>query len=409
MLLSILVIFSSCPIIVEPRQSQGDSKTNSENWQRPYTPIKSSNINNTATTIIAPPIINNNATVNIASPIINNTATGSIGSLITNNTANRSIGSEESGQNNKTSIYHGTAIENKHLSNQKYTEIVKNHFESLTPANSMKWDATEKNPGVYDFKAADEIVKFGKENGKTIRGHTGIWHDQIPQWVKNLDAKALVAAIQNHIKTLLKHFENDLYAFDVCNEVIGDDGNLRNSFWLEKLGDSYIEMAFQAAIDAGTKIKMYINDYSVEGPGNKSDALFKLAEKLSAKKLLHGVGFQAHMIVGKLPSLQDLKKNLQRFINLGLEVAYTEIDVRLPLPASPKDLAQQAKDYSTLVRACKETNGCRGVIFWGVGYPDSWVPSVFKGFGDALLFDKSYEPTQAFLAFQKAFKGEYTE
>lgn len=64
---------------------------------------------------------------------------------------------------------------------------------------------------------------------------------------------------------------------------------------------------------------------------------------------------------------------------LGLEVAYTEVDIRIPLPASPKDLAQQAKEYSTIVRACKETTGCVGVSVWGVGSSDSWVPSAFHG------------------------------
>ncbi|EGG09898.1 family 10 glycoside hydrolase [Melampsora larici-populina 98AG31] len=306
-------------------------------------------------------------------------------------------------------IYVGTAVDTPYFNNQSYVDAVKTYFEYITPGNVMKWDATEKTQGVFSFNASDKIVKFAKDNGKTIRGHVGVWHNQVPQWLKDLDGPGLVNATQNHIKTVLQYYKDDLYSFDVCNEVLGDDGNLRDSFWSQKLNDSFIEMAFQAALDAGTNIKLYINDYNVEGLGKKSDAYYAIVKSLAEKKLLHGVGLQGHMIVGKLPRLEEMKANLKRYVDLGLEVAYTEVDVRLPLPASPKDLAQQAQDYATFVTACKETPGCKGVTVWGVGYPDSWVPSTFHNFGDALLLDDNYQPTEAFNCFEQALKGNVTQ
>ncbi|KAG0152237.1 hypothetical protein CROQUDRAFT_316960 [Cronartium quercuum f. sp. fusiforme G11] len=310
----------------------------------------------------------------------------------------------------KSRLYAGTAVDKPYLyDNQEYIKIVKKDFKFMTPGNVMKWDATEKTQGNFTFADADAVVKFAKDNKKKVRGHTAVWHQQYSKYLEQLDPPALITATQNHIKTVLQHYKNDLYSFDVCNEVVGDDGNLRDSFWFKKLGDSYIEMAFQAAIDAGTKIKLYINDYGVEGPGAKTDTYYKIAQNLASKQILHGVGFQAHLIVGKVPSLEDLKATLKRFVDLGLEVAYTEVDIRIPLPPSQSDFIQQAKDFSTIVRACAETPKCKGVTVWGVGYNDSWVPGFYHNYGDALLFDDNYKPTLAFTSFENALKGNYTQ
>ncbi|KAH9820973.1 family 10 glycoside hydrolase [Melampsora americana] len=328
-----------------------------------------------------------------------------------NNTSNNAIGGYDGPEPDKCkdNIYVGTAVDTPYFDKQSYVEVIKEYFEYITPGNVMKWDATEKTQGVFSFNASDKIVKFAKDNGKTIRGHVGVWHNQVPQWLKDLDGPGLVNATQNHIKTVLQYYKDDLYSFDVVNEVLGDDGNLRDSFWSQKLNETFIEMAFQAAMDAGTNIKLYINDYNVEGPGKKSDAYYAIVKSLAEKKLIHGVGLQGHVIVGKLASLEEMKANLKRFVDLGLEVAYTEVDVRVPLPASPNDLAQQAQDYAKFVTACKETQGCKGVTVWGVGYPDSWVPSTFHNFGDALLFDDNYQKTQAFTSFEQALKENHNQ
>jgi endo-1,4-beta-xylanase len=69
------------------------------------------------------------------------------------------------------------------------------------------------------------------------------------------------------------------------------------------------------------------NDYNTEGINAKSDALYKIAKTLKKKKLIDGIGFQSHFIIGEVPT--TLQANLQRFADLGLEVALTELDIRV--------------------------------------------------------------------------------
>ncbi|RDB26088.1 Endo-1,4-beta-xylanase A [Hypsizygus marmoreus] len=100
---------------------------------------------------------------------------------------------------------------------------------------------------------------------------------------------------------------------------------------------------------------------------------------------IDGIGVQAHLIVGQVPS--TLQTNLAQFTALGVEVAITELDIRMTLPATPALLAQQKKDYQTVIGACKAVAGCIGVTIWDYTDKYSWVPSTFSGQGAALPWD----------------------
>lgn len=106
-----------------------------------------------------------------------------------------------------------------------------------------------------------------------------------------------------------------------------------------------------------------INDYNIEGIGAKSTAMFNLVQSLQAKGVsIHGIGFQAHLIVGQVPS--TIRANMERFTALGLEVAITELDIRMTLPQTAALLKQQKQDYRTVISACNAVAGCVGVTIW---------------------------------------------
>ncbi|KAI8446666.1 family 10 glycoside hydrolase [Phakopsora pachyrhizi] len=296
--------------------------------------------------------------------------------------------------------YLGTAVSGKLLeSNSAYKNIVKKYFQVMTPENEMKWQSLKPNrDGQYNFNDMDKIIEFGQQNKKKVRGHTIIWHRQYPQWLENLDKNSLLEETNKHIETVMERYASKLISMDVCNEIIADDGSLRQNIWMKKIGEDYITQVFQMARKASQKynpkLKLYINDYSIEGINKKSNKLYEIAGNLKKLGILDGLGFQSHLIVGQVP--KDMTKNMERFADLGLEVTISELDIRMELSKKSESvIKQQEDDYKQVTKNCKAVKNCAGVVVWGVTDKDSWIPKEFPGYGDALLFDANNQPKTA--------------
>jgi endo-1,4-beta-xylanase len=298
--------------------------------------------------------------------------------------------------------YFGNAVDNNELTDAPYRAIVTSEFSQLTPGNAMKWDATEPTRGNFNYTRGDEIVALAQQNGQSVRGHTLLWHSQTPAWVQGLSATDLRTALNNHVTNLVNHWEGDLYAWDVVNEPLNEDGTLRNSFWLQRLGESYIADAFRAARAADPSAKLYINDYNTDGLGAKSDGMYRLVQSLLQQGVpIDGVGFQSHLAIQYgFPS--TMRQNLQRFADLGLDVAVTELDVRMVLPSDSAKLATQATYYLDV------TNACLAVTIWGYTDKYSWIPGTFPGEGAAHLSDVNFVRKPAYTAVHDALAGTVT-
>ena len=153
------------------------------------------------------------------------------------------------------------------------------------------------------------------------------------------------------------------------------------------LGTSFVPLALQAARAADPNAKLYINDYNIEGTGAKATAMMNLVKSLQSQNVpIDGVGFQCHFIVGEVPT--TFQQNLEAFTALGIEVAITELDIRMTLPSTPALLQQQKQDYETVISACNAVKGCVGVTIWDWTDKYSWVPSTFSGQGAACPWDE---------------------
>jgi len=299
----------------------------------------------------------------------------------------------------------GAAVDTNEFNDAPYMSAVDSEFGQLTPANAMKWDAIEPSQNGFSFGRADQIMALAQDNGQSVRGHTLVWHSQTPGWVQNLDATAMRAAMRNHISTVMDRYEGEIYAWDVVNEPLNEDGSLRNSFWLQRLGESYIADAFRAARAADPTAKLYINDYNTDGLGAKSDGMYRLVSGLLEDGVpIDGVGFQGHLAVQYgFPS--QMQQNLQRFADLGLDVAITELDVRMQLPSDSSKVTTQNTYYRNAVNACLGVTRCVGVTFWGYSDKYSWIPNTFPGEGSAHLADENMQRKQAYTTVHDTLAG----
>ncbi|KAI9323991.1 glycoside hydrolase superfamily [Zopfochytrium polystomum] len=306
--------------------------------------------------------------------------------------------------------FFGTATDNPELTNAAYVSILntKTEFGQVTPGNSQKVDATEPTQNVFAFTNGDTIVNQAIGNGQLVRCHTLVWHSQLPAWITGgtWTNATLIAAMQNHIKNVVTHYKGKCYSWDVVNEAFNDDGTYRQSIWFNTIGKAYIPLAFQFAAMYDPAAKLYYNDFSNEFAGAKSSANQQLVRELKAAGVrIDGVGFQSHFISGSTPSYATQLANMNAFTALGVEVAITELDVRIQLPTTAAKLTQQANDYVASVKACVDTPGCVSVTVWDFFDTFSWVPSVFAGFGAACLYDANLQPKPAYTALASLLAG----
>ncbi len=278
------------------------------------------------------------------------------------------------------------------LHDDDYANLATRHFDIVTPENALKWDALRPSASTYNFVVADALVGFARDRGQTVHGHALLWHAQNPAWLTNgvFTRAELIAILTDHISTVVGRYRGQVEVWDVANEVVADNGQLRPNLWLTGIGPDYLDIAFAAARLADPDARLYINDYGIEHDGPKADALHDLVSDLVARGVpVDGVGFQSHLQVGEVTEAQ-LRAEFDRYTGLGLDVSITELDVRLPVPASSSALAQQAATYSAVVSACVNTQRCHSITTWGITDRYSWIPSWFNGWGAALPWDENY-------------------
>lgn len=304
----------------------------------------------------------------------------------------------------------GAAVDTDALqSDAEYSQTLAREFSMVVPENVMKFSRIHPQPEIYDFSAADALISFAATNGMLVRGHTLVWDQEVPQWVNtgNSTKEQLQQILHDHISNVVTHYKGKVAAWDVVNEAIGDDGQLRDSVWLRGIGPEYIDLAFRWAHEADPNALLFYNDYNAEGSGAKSDAVYSLVKGLRERGVpIGGVGLQMHVALDNHPSAEDLKRNIARLAQLGLVVHITEMDVRLPQPASQEALAAQAQVYKETLGAClAEIKACQAFLMWGVSDKYSWISNVYAGFGGGLIFDQSFKPKPAYDAIRETLTG----
>jgi endo-1,4-beta-xylanase len=309
----------------------------------------------------------------------------------------------------------GTALMSARLDDPRVRQLVALNFDSLTPENEMKWQTIEPRPGVFSFSAADKLVAFAAANQIRMRGHTLVWHSQLPSWVKGLPPDELRAAMVRHIRGVVGHYKGRVAAWDVVNEAIADgpNGELRADSPFTVLGPTFVDEAFRVTHEVDPDAQLFYNDYEIEGEGSaKSDAAFALCKRLvEAGVPIAGVGLQMHVDPRHWPEPASIRRNMERYSALGLRIEITEMDVPVGEIAGTMDdkLQRQRAIAHDIVVACVAVDRCAAITFWGLIDRDSWLEDphwgALRGRGPhhALLFDNAYQPKPIVLGVLDAF------
>jgi endo-1,4-beta-xylanase len=317
--------------------------------------------------------------------------------------------------------------------------LVKEQFNSITPENVLKWERVHPEPDKYNFAPVDQFVTFGEKNKMFVIGHVLVWHQQTPRWVfedgagKPADRETLLQRLRDHISTVVGRYKGRIHGWDVVNEAVEDDGNLRKTKWREIIGPDYVQKAFEFAREADPNAELYYNDFNL-WKKEKVESVVRLVRDLQAKGVrIDGIGEQGHWGLD-YPPLDEADAAIQAFAALGVNVLITEMEVDVlpfpgasqgadislnfalqkhlnPYPAALPDsmqhvLAKRYAEFFTLFH--KHRDQISRVTLWGVHDGQSWKNDwpVRGRTNYPLLFDRQYRPKPAFDAVIQTARSE---
>src|SRR4029077_2083983 len=155
------------------------------------------------------------------------------------------------------------------------------------PEDVMKWWVVRRNAGAFDFSRGDDIVHFAQAHSMKARGHCLVWDHNNPDWVVrgHFTPAQLSHLLREHINTVMRHYEGQVFAWDVVNEALDENGHAKDSPWynqpgigLADNGTAYVEQAFRCAREADPHALLFYNDNGGEGMNRKSDAIYEMVK-----------------------------------------------------------------------------------------------------------------------------------
>ena len=286
----------------------------------------------------------------------------------------------------KKGLTFGSAVRARQLASEPaLRQAILRDCSVITPEVELKWDLVEPLPGQLSLGGVDEIVKFALDNGKTVRGHTLLWHGSVPAWVQQrLREHRDWRVISRYFGSLMPRYGDTIQQWDVVNEPIETghrmDG-LRENVFLEVFGPDYVQRALVEARTFAPNAKLMLNEFSLEYDSqverDRRYLLLKLIERLKRSGApLDGIGLQGHLDLRKgTISAPAIASFLRELANMGLDIVITELDVKerdYTAPANVRDqlVGDEVRRYLDVVLAQRAVSG---VLTWGLSDRQSWL------------------------------------
>jgi endo-1,4-beta-xylanase len=276
-------------------------------------------------------------------------------------------------------ILFGCATNTFELRDPAFVPALTRDCAIIVPEFEMKRGITEAVRGQFDFSAADTLVSFTQSHGMAFRGHPLVWHKRNPDWLEEAvlssrDDTLLV----DYIQAAMARYRGRAQSWDVLNEVIsppdGRADGLRNTFWLNRFGPAYIDIAYHAARAADPNTMLVYNDWGCEAGAPENDRFRAATLNFLEGALKRGVpidalGLQGHLgLGGPQVDQHKLRDFLSAVQSMRLRILVTEHDV--DDTGGPSDIAARDRMVADASRrfldVMLDNPATTAVLTWGL-------------------------------------------
>jgi endo-1,4-beta-xylanase len=317
----------------------------------------------------------------------------------------------------------GTAVSDSQLHRADFTPLLLDQCAILVAENQMKWRATHPEQNRFDFTQADFFMDFAESHHLLARGHNLCWHQHNPPWLDAaITQQNAVSLLTKHIQTVVARYKGRIHSWDVLNEAIDpshkNPQGLRNSLWLQNIGEDYVELAYRTAAKADPSALLTYNDYDIETDApaqeSKRQAILAMLQRLIKKGVpIQALGVQSHLRSNEgISTWNGLNRFLLEIEKLNLQVYITELDVDDSF--MPADIPERDRQVAELYRSFLETvlrhNSAKAVLTWCLSDRDSWLQN-FRPRKDQLPqrplpFDAQLNPKPAFFSLRDSLASK---
>ncbi|MCT2537036.1 endo-1,4-beta-xylanase [Aquibacillus koreensis] len=325
-------------------------------------------------------------------------------------------------------FYIGNAVGTNHFAGRDL-EIMTKHHNLITAENVMKPEAYYDDQGNFTHSSQDAFLQNAVDKNLLVHGHVLMWHSQSEDSLyQNEDGSyktpdEALANMKTHISKVMTSADaiagDSLISWDVVNEALDGSfsnpedwkSNLRQSSgWLQSIGDDYLYEAYKYAREVADSLGrhdmvLYYNDYN-DHLQPKARTMYHMVKDINERyaeenpdddrKLISGVGMQSHYTTSV--NIENVRTSLERFIELGVDVGVTELDVGASntTTLTEEEEKEQAYFYAQLFDLYKEhSDHMSRVTLWGLSDRHSW-----RSEDNPLLFDGNLQAKEAYYALQ---------
>lgn len=283
-----------------------------------------------------------------------------------------------------------------------YDSIFKQEFNAATVG--FFWDGIfHQGSNEFLFSETDKEVSWAASNAMEILGQTLVWFEDIPDWVKAKPLIEIEPLMNENIDTLVKRYAGRIKLWNVVNEAVDNDGNIRlDNKWAEAMGTDYIDKAFTRAHAADPKAILYYNDFDIESNEAKYNGVKALLKDLLSKGVpVHALGWQMHVKPDGFDPVTLLAR-MNEIADMGLDNYITELDVELPERAVAADYEAQKQTYKMVINVFLKARRHKILVIWGLRDKDpNWLTN-----NHPLLFDEKFQKKPAYDGVREALLGQ---